>query len=227
MQANTSRRRPSKVALYLSLLLVGGIAAIIIPSPPAQAASVSYFLDQSNSLADGTNYLKITIDDEGAIGAINFTVDVLPSLTPENNFGIQSFGVNGNQLSSSNLIFTGESADGWQLADNNGSMSEFGKFSNLLTTTGNHRVDSLTFSIVGITADSISDYVTQSQGNGANPSFSFFAAHVAGFRAANSTSAFFGGDTPAAVPLPAAVWLFGSGLFSLLGMASRRRRTTA
>jgi hypothetical protein len=31
------------------------------------------------------------------------------------------------------------------------------------------------------------------------------------------------GDVPAVVPVPAAVWLFGSGLMGLLGLARRKR----
>ena len=45
----------------------------------SQAASISYFLDQSDKLADGTNYLQVTISD-GANGAIDFTVTALQPL---------------------------------------------------------------------------------------------------------------------------------------------------
>jgi hypothetical protein len=31
------------------------------------------------------------------------------------------------------------------------------------------------------------------------------------------------GDVPAVVPVPAAVWLFGSGLLGLLGVVKRKR----
>jgi len=43
---------------------------------------------------------------------------------------------------------------------------------------------------------------------------------------ASIEGAYFTTNTPAAVPVPAAVWLFGSGLAGLLGLASRRRRKT-
>ena len=183
-------------------------------APGARAASVSYFLDQSNALPDGNDYLKVTIDDEGSAGAINFTVDVLSALTPGSNFGIQKFSFNGSHLSASNIVFTGASADGWQVANNNGAMSEFGKFSNVLAATGNHRTDPLTFSIVGIEGDDINDYVQD------NP---FFAAHVADFVADGITSAYFGGGISTPVPLPPAAWLFGSGLPGLIGVARRKR----
>ena len=35
----------------------------LFASAQVNAASVSYFLDQSNDLADGTNYAKVTISD--------------------------------------------------------------------------------------------------------------------------------------------------------------------
>ncbi|MGI9320139.1 MAG: VPLPA-CTERM sorting domain-containing protein [Thiogranum sp.] len=44
-----------------------------------------------------------------------------------------------------------------------------------------------------------------------------FAAKIS----SRGPGAFIGGGTP--VPLPAAVWLFGSGLLGLFGIARRRR----
>ena len=41
--------------------------------------------------------------------------------------------------------------------------------------------------------------------------------------ASGTTGAWMESVTPAAVPVPAAVWLFGSGLFGLLGMARRKK----
>jgi hypothetical protein len=45
-------------------------------------------------------------------------------------------------------------------------------------------------------------------------------------KGASIEAAYFAGGVPAAVPVPAAVWLFGSGLAGLLGLASRRKRKT-
>lgn len=196
------------------------VAALMV-TVTCQAASVSYFLDQSNALPGGIDYLQVTLDDEGIAGAINFTVTTLSALTAGSNFGIQSFAFNGNPLSASDLVFTGTAAADWQLANHNGSMSEFGKFSNVVTATGNHRADPLTFSIVGIPGDSLSDYVGFSQGHGADPVF--FAAHVAGFRGCSLTSAYFGGGELTPVPVPGTAWLFGSGL---IGLAAAVRLTT-
>ena len=196
--------------------------AALMATAAVQAASVSYFLDQSNALQGGINYLQVTLDDEGTPGAVNFTITALPALTPGSNIGIQSFAFNGNPLSTSNLLFTGTAAAGWQLANHNGSMSEFGKFSNVVTATGNHRADPLTFSIVGILGDDFSDYVALSQGHGADPVF--FAAHVAGFRGCSLTSAYFGGGDITPVPVPGTAWLFGSGLIGLAAVVRLRTR---
>lgn len=49
---------------------------------------------------------------------------------------------------------------------------------------------------------------------------------VAGFDAWTAQWNFFGTMTPHAVPVPAAVWLFGSGLVGLVGMAHRLKRNT-
>lgn len=203
-----------KHALIPAALLVAMAVA------PAQAASVSYFLDQSNALPDGTNYLQVTIAD-GAEGAIDFTVEALSPLSDiaGSNFGIQNFGFNLGDfgLDADNIE---NLADGWSIANGQGQMSGFGRFDVVLAGTGNSRQVPLTFSIVGI-ADSIFDYVALS-GSPASEGHSFFAAHVAGFDwDENTTSAFFGGVTP--VPAPAAVWLMLSGIGLLATKRLRRR----
>jgi hypothetical protein len=117
----------------------------------------------------------------------------------------------------------------------------FGKFDGVVSDGGQSRVDpTLTFSIdLGLDqggADSIFDYIADSS-NG-----SLFAAHITGFDDLNPldpvdgcstdsegnhtpecnilTSVWVGGGT-AVVPVPAAVWLFGSGLLGLVGIARR------
>jgi hypothetical protein len=108
-------------------------------------------------------------------------------------------------------------ADGWSL-DTRKNMSEFGKFDIRLSATGGTRTDTLSFTLGGVSHDTVDAY---------------FAAQVADFSMHNETSAFFSAGTPAngenisEVPLPAAAWLFGSGLVGMAGMAgmARRRKT--
>ena len=119
----------------------------------------------------------------------------------------------------------------------------FGKFDAVVSTMGAaNRIDPLTFSIDNaFSVDVIADYIAGSIAgdNGSN----LFAAHIAGFTDQNPlppggtcpgtpdaniedcnllTSVWVGGGT-AVVPVPAAVWLFGSGLIGLVGVARRKR----
>jgi len=199
---------------------------------PGYAASVSYFLDQSNRLPDGTNYLKVTIDDEGLAGAINFHIQSLEALTGLacDKFGILKFGFNGDELDKSNIVGL---PDGWKIK-NDKKMDGFGKFENVLIGKKWSGQDPLSFSIVGIDGDSIFSYVnSHDAGDGV-----FFASFVGGVEGNRrhghgkwygddchrcTKGAYFGGGELAPVPVPAAAWLFGSGLVGLLGLARRNR----
>ena len=55
------------------------LASGLLAAGTSQAASISYYLDQSNVLADGTNWLQVTIAD-GAEGSVDFTVQILQPL---------------------------------------------------------------------------------------------------------------------------------------------------
>ena len=74
---------------------------VLALSQQASAASVTYFLSDSNALSDGPAYLSVTIaDGEGDdAGDIIFTVDANDSLLCPggcvgDNFGTQVFGFN-------------------------------------------------------------------------------------------------------------------------------------
>lgn len=194
-----------------------------IVSSQAQAASVSYFLDQSNitSLPDGANYLKVTISDSVTVsGNIDFKVETLSPLVSisTGGFGIDQFGFNTNlTITNSNFVLP----TNWSFIGV-GNMDGFGKFELRTDTNGSaQRLATLDFSITGIAGDVISDYVMLSSGN-AGQGNEFFAAHVAGFNANGATSAFFAGSTP--VPLPATAWLLGSGLIFLFGRKKSTKR---
>jgi len=206
----------------------------------ANATSVSYFLDQSNTtppFPDGSNYLTVTIDDNGGIGAsgdnvITFTVaTVAGAVTPgTGSYGIQSFGfadiggfISGDSPSTEWILPTGW--EGNVPPPANG-QDGFGRFDLVVSNGGANRQDPLIFSL-DVFGDTIANYVDLSANPGNNPNPPaegnvFFAAHLAGFADTNGvTSAWFGGST--VVPVPAAVWLFGSGLLGLVGIARRRR----
>lgn len=183
----------------LSLVLLGHV----------RAATVDYVLDQSNTLADGTDYLGVSISDSTP-DQLDFRVDTLPALADKagGNYGIQSFAFNFSSLSTVEFLLP----EGWRLQYNK-NMSEAGLFDVRIMGTGRSRQDPLEFSVLGLTLDSVE---------------AGFASHVAGFTAFDGypgvSSAFFYGDRLVSeVPLPAAMWLFGSGLLGLLGVARRRR----
>lgn len=218
-----------------SKIAAGLLAVGLSFASSSQAASISYFLDQSNKLADGINYLKVTIDDEGAAGAINFTVEVLQPLLDlaGPNFGIQKFGFNvlGGVAAEAGDV---DMVAGWR-SRNGGRMDGFGLFDISLKGQGNKRQDPLTFSITGVDLDTIQSYVDLSSGRSPQ-GYSLFAAHVAGFEICDGasypadkkshggckgrvSSAYFGGTQ--VVPAPPAIWLLGT---AVAGLAVRRYR---
>lgn len=216
--------------MKLSLARLTACAAagmLCVAANVASAASVSYFLDQSNEnllLPDGTNYLKVTISDSiSSPGDIEFLVETLSPLSSieDTNFGIQSFGFNSTQtLTGTNIVGL---PSGWGTSLNT-NQDGFGNFDFVESGTGSNRADPLGFRITGILGDTVSDYAVLSSGNAGEGNV-FFAAHVTGFMdvdpgAGTITSAYFGGSTP--VPVPAAVWLFGSGLLVLIGIARKK-----
>ncbi len=189
--------------------------ALLVTATPSLATTVTYIVDQSNTLADEVDYLSVTLSDD-TDGQLDFWVETLPVLSDiaGDNYGIQSFAFNYSSFLASDFILP----DGWRVQyDKN--MSEAGKYDVRIMGTGNSRQDPLHFSVTGLSLD---DVVAD------------FAAHVAGFDLAlgdcsldgcgdGITGAFFYDKDPFVVPIPSAVLLFGSGLVGLIGVARRRR----
>lgn len=157
-----------------------GLCASLMLSASAQAASLSFYLDQSNVLADGSNYLRVDVAD-GADGAIDFTVQVLGPLTgiAAKNFGIQSFAFNVVPGGDAEAMDITGLPKGWK-AVNDRRMDGFGRFDIKLRGKGNARLETLTFSITGIDGDRPEDYAILSTGKSPQ-GHEFFAARVAGF----------------------------------------------
>ena len=213
-----------------------GLAALALTSAGAvNAASVSYYLNQTNGepfLVDGVNYLQVTISDS-AFGldpnAIRFNVTLLSPLTSiaSSNFGIQSFGFNTNQTVATVLAAIAGLPGGWSAGTGN-NQDGFGNFELVDSGTGSNRQNpTLTFYVSGVAGDAVADYAVVSSGTAGQGNV-FFAAHVAGFLdqdpgANELSSAYFGGSTQV-VPVPAAAWLFGSGLAGLGWVRRRARR---
>jgi len=224
------------VSLGLATLLVAGAT---------NALSISYYLDQTNTtsttdpdgaLPDGTNYLMVTLADNG--DDIDVTVEALSPLTDiaDANFGIQSFYFN----DSTNLLLASEITvpSGWNASKPGGNADGFGSFGFSVENTGQDRLNPLNFTI-SRAGDSIYNYVD------GDP---FFAAHVTDFVDQNSldpvdpidgegectvdgegnyspgcnilTSAWFGGST--FVPEPSTALLLLGGLSGLAVWGRRR-----
>ncbi|GAB4507942.1 MAG: hypothetical protein Tsb0026_05320 [Sulfuricaulis sp.] len=197
------------------------VSALILAAAPAHAASVSFFLDQSNELPDGVNYLSVSLTDNDT-GGVNILVKTLDPFTgiAGDNFGIQKFG-----FSLSNGVFEEitDLSDGWKVKHNK-SMSSLDRFDFQLQGKGWARTDELSFKVSGVSVD---DFDPR-----------HFTAHVAGFEWCNIigderrelcsgekclTSANFTDSAPAThMPIPPAAWLLGSGLIGLVAVARRK-----
>jgi hypothetical protein len=208
-----------KLLTFLAVLtLIGTVSQ-------SNASTVSFYLNQSNDLPDGVNYAQVTISDSTTtVGDIDFTVELLASAftVSGTNFGMQNFLFNADpalSIEASNIVHI--SPSDWSISQNKNAGGGFGKFDFQLSGTGSSRTDLLTFSITGITGDTIYSYA---MGSLLNPAADeFFATHIAGFDMVDGvTSAKFAGST-SVVPVPASVWLFVSGLFGLIAVTRRKR----
>lgn len=195
------------------------VAVFLFGAVQANAASVTYQLDQSNDLADGPVYATVTIAD-GVAGNIDFSVEIIESAFPSplSNFGMQAFFFNyadSLTVTAANIIDL--NPDSWMIMEDRNAGGGFGKFEFQATGSGSTRTSLLTFSIAGVSGDTIGDYAT----GYADDMGKYFAAHIAGYDDSQSgnTSGKFAGST--VVPVPAAVWLFGSAL-GILGWVRRK-----
>ena len=195
------------------------VSALILAAAPARATSVSYFLDQSNQLSDGVNYLSVSLmdNDTGGVNILVKTLDPLNNIAG-NRFGIQKFGFS---LSNDIIAEITDLSDGWK-AQHNKRMDGFGQFDIRLQGKGSTRTDELSFKVSGVSLDNFDP---------------LFAAHVAGLKWCNIgderrslrsgkdclTSAYFASSVPVThMPIPTAAWLFGTGLIGLVAVARRK-----
>lgn len=220
------------IARRTAINVVGSLAASLAFATSAQAAtSLSYYLDQSNELADGINYMQVTIAD-GADGAIDFTVTPLQPLLDlaGDKFEIRRFAFNFDKevdVDKDNIVGL---PDQWG-ARGTRRMDGFGRFDLSVSGSGPAHITSLSFSIVGVDGDTPENYVDFSRNPG-DEGAAYFAARIRGLwengpcddkddkcRNHPINNAFIAGST--AVPLPATAWMFLTGM---AGVALRARR---
>lgn len=203
----------------------------LLGATTSQAASVSFYLDQSSGLPDGVNYLQVTIAD-GVDGAIDFTVTALQPLLEiaGSNFGIEKFAFNVADNVATGLDNVTALPAGW-LPGAGGLVSGFGIYDLKVDIQKGSPQDPLTFSVTGVDLDTVLSYVELSSGSSPQGP-SFFSAYVGGFNFGDCgdnersskncyTGAFFGGAQP--VPAPPAIWLLGTAVAGLVVRRIRRK----
>ena len=208
------------------------LAALALASTQVSAATMSYDMTFSNDLADGPAYLTVTISDvdsDSTLAAddIGFEIVVNTGLFPgvptagTGNFGMDNFYFNyDNSLTVDAINISNMDPSTWNITTDKNAGGGFGFFDFNLSGTGNSRTETLAFSISNVSGDDIASYAIGYVDKNGNVGDAYFAAHVGGFNAGNNiTSAKFA----TVVPVPAAVWLFGSGLLGLVGIARRKR----
>lgn len=202
----------------ISALVIGllGLAA-------QQVLASTYYLNQSNTLADGVNYAQVDILENA--GNLDFTVT---ALSPT-NWKFSNFYFNlGGDVGAVSLMGL---PSGWSVPSSPApyNISTFGLFSDGESGAGNSLQSSFTFTADSSVALTLANLVANNDGW-------IFAAHVQCQNKQDSpcsaessvdgvaTSHFIAGPGELApVPLPAAAWLFGSALFGFITLSNRRR----
>ena len=176
-----------------------------------QAYANTYFLNQSNTLADSVNYAQVEVLE--TVGNLNFTVTALePTNWKFSNFYFNLGGTTGT------ITLTGLPS-GWS-AETVQNVSEFGVFSDGAKGTGSSLQSVFSFTADGTNTLSFANLLANNVGF-------IFAAHVqCSGRGGNQCSSV-DGDTSshhiAAIPIPGAIWLFGTALIGFISMSSRRK----
>lgn len=180
-----------------------------------QAFANTYLLNQSNTLADGVNYAQVDVTENA--GNLNFTVTALePTNWKFSNFYFNLGGATGA------ITLTGLPS-GWN-ADSDQNVSEFGVFSDGTKGKGNSLQSVFSFTADGTNTMSFANLLANDEGW-------IFAAHVQCQSKKNNpcsgvdgeTSHHIAGPEISPVPIPGAIWLFGSALMGFINMSSRRK----
>ena len=187
------------------------VASMALAATAAEART--YYLSESNTLADGVNYVQVDVNESA--GSLNFAVQSIFG-----GWGLDKFFFN---LTPSSFPATiSNLSSGWGTVTNGApyNVSEFGLFTNQQNTDRGASLLNLSFTVSAPSALSLNNLVANSEGW-------IFAAHQKCGR--GNTCQGIGEVTshhvagPSTVPLPAAAWLFGSALIGFMGWSSRRR----
>lgn len=212
---------------YLHRVVAMVAVTVAANSARANITSGSWIMDQSNKFADGVAYGQVDIEANDVAGTVEFTVDafdVQPTYGTLSNFGLQAFGFNFDNLTSTPSGWTIALPTGWSQDNNGGNMIGFGSFEVKEVGTGSTRQDPLVFTITLPTAgEAIASNFAVNGAGGVQGTF-FFAAHVAGF-GNKPGSHYIGGSSESDTnhtPVPGAAVLAAIGL-GIAGFINRRR----
>ena len=179
---------------------------------------IRIFLSQSNTLADDVNYAQVEVLENAGTGNLDFTVTALaPTNWKFSNFYFNLGGSTGA------ITLTGLPS-GWR-AETDQDVSEFGVFSDGLRKGSKGSLQSLlSFTADGTNTLSFANLLANDEGW-------IFAARVQCQSKGNNpcrsvdgeTSHHIAGSEISPVPIPGAIWLFGTALIGFVSMSSRRK----
>ena len=206
----------SKRVLPAATLLA---ATFAVPTQAAVVETTLNFTNNNNWDNPGV-FATVKIEDGDEIGVdagdIKFTISLLNQPLDE-NFKIEQFGFAGTGLDLSTAVFDFTGMTPTWAYDGSANMSVFGTYQDSVKWSGmgSGGDEPLIFTI-DITGDTISSYITTPSTGGQPRVPSLFAIKVS----SQGPGAFIGESV---IPVPAAVWLFGSGLLGLVGIARRKK----
>jgi hypothetical protein len=190
-------------------VLGGSEFATLFPSAQITAGNVVFDVSSANDVSPGTPTMDLTLSKKGTI-----TSSALIAIASANNTGISSI-LNGSSAcnNANPCIATTSTSANWAVQDLGGSLGGLAASSDAAGAVGGAGLDF--YQIVG------------TGGSGFTAQTPVLFANATG--AATWTLSATGdltytapGGAPPPVPLPAAVWLFGSGLLGLAGIGRRK-----
>lgn len=208
----------SKTIAVMGVVLILAVGASVANAD--MTSSGTWVLNQSNTFADGVyDYGQVTIDANATTGVVQFTVEafnVQPLYGSLNNFGIDSFGFNYENVTSSLGDWDWQALPTDWVYDAVANQDGFGSFDIRTAGPGSNRQVELSFEFkLPNASEAIASNFAVLAGGNPDQGNVLFAAHVAGFSANGATSHFIGGPGGStAVPAP------GAALLGMIGLAT-------
>jgi hypothetical protein len=226
---NTQRTRTMKGSM--TALLMTSVFCLAVSAVPAQAATVTYALDYIFSPPTGsvTSLVTATLTDTGT--AVQFDITNQAGIGTKLDslyFNFAQGTINPDQLTFSNVSAAGGTYSTLLAPSINAIVAALkadgdGYFDGKFAYSTNNFLaqgETLSFRLSAAGEDlSVNDFNFFSRMGGGTGSY-ILASHIQNLPATGS-SVWVGTVTP--VPLPAALWLFGSGIVGLVGVLRRMR----